>query len=231
MKVVFAVLCIFSVVGVAHAQKETMPDVNPVPVPCDMDVVTYDWDFAVGDQGFMPVVCDGGGVPVWEYGPTNFIPGAPGNVWGTILAGNYPTDAGHGLLSPSFTVAENSYLMEVLHYVHTETYFDGGNVSVGGQVIVPVAGYPEDALSSYDVCVGGEPGFTGNGYSGASEIWVQRCFDLTPFMGQTIQVEFDFGSDYSIEYPGWYLASVKVGGFATTPTETGSWGKVKSLYR
>ena len=49
---------------------------------------------------------------------------------------------------------------------------------------------------------------------------------------ETIQVRFDFGSDGSVQYPGWYLAYVKIG---TTQDpiqiEDSTWGRVKSLYR
>jgi len=105
--------------------------------------------------------------------------------------------------------------MEVRHYVQSETDYDGGNVSVvGGAVIPPVAGYPATISTSTFFtawCVDNEEGFTGSSASGPSENWVDRCFDLSAYNGQTIQVRFDFGSDASVNYPGWYLASVKIG--------------------
>jgi hypothetical protein len=195
--------------------------------------VAHNWDFAVSNQGFTTTTCDAtGGAPVWAWGATN-IPAAPGNVWGTVLMANYPVNTGHGIVSPSFTVGPTSNKLEILHYVRTETNFDGCNVQVGGTVIPPTDGYPatiSTSTSFYAYCVNGEPGFTGSGATGPSENWVTRCFDLVAFNGQTIQVEFDFGSDSSVQYPGWYIAYVKVGTDAVVPVEQTTWGRVKTLY-
>jgi len=181
-----------------------------------MDAV-HDWDFAVSDQGFTTATCDDtGGVAVWAWGACT-VAGAPGNVWGTVLAGNYPQHAGQRLLSPPFAVTAETDTMEVLGYVHTETRFDGGNVKVNGTVLEPTVPYP-DTISANPVyhafCVDNQRGFTGNSGSGPSLNWAVRRFDLSAYTGQTIQVEFHFGSDSSVAYPGWYLGYVRVGGGA-----------------
>ncbi len=49
------------------------------------------------------------------------------------------------------------------------------------------------------------------GFTDYDNPWEEQCFDLSAFDGQTIQVEFDFGSDSSVTYPGWYLAYVRIG--------------------
>lgn len=197
------------------ADKPTREVVPPRPLPCNLSVVAHDWDFAEGDQGFSTVDCDDGGVSPWEYGPTTLVDGAPGNVWGTVLDADYPDDSGQGLVSPSFVVGPDSDLLEVLHYFDTESQYDGCNVSVGiwpnSTVITPIGGYTVSEISSspsfYAWCVDAEPG-----WSGSSGGWVVDCFDLSAFLGEEIQVEFDFGSDVSIHAPGWYLARVTVGG-------------------
>jgi hypothetical protein len=235
MRTLFTVFGILALTGVAFAGNPPLQDVAvQSSVPCNLQAVCYDWDFAVGDQGFTTATCDPtGGIAVWEYGATS-APGAPGNVWGTVLNGNYPSDAGDGLVSPMFEVNDACHLMEILHYVHIESNYDGGNVSVDGVVIPPTDGYPatiSTSTSYYAFCVDLEEGFTGNGFSGPSEDWVARCFDLSGYIGQTIQVEFDFGSDSSVTYPGWYLAYVKVGTDQVVPVETSTWGNIKELYR
>jgi len=204
---------------------------------CDFTSVCYDWDFSVSDHGFDPVVCDAG-AQVWEYGATTFVPGAPGNVWGTVLEGNYLNSAGDGLLSPAFTVETGVCdWLEVRHYIHSErfsptsTLFDGCNVTVNGVVIPPLEGYSGIAFTGA-VCVGGEEVLGGLSSNGPIRTWGRACFDLSQFAGQTIQVSFDFGSDSSVAYPGWYLAYVKVG---TTDmpigTESQTWGTLKSMYK
>jgi bacillopeptidase F len=152
-----------------------------------------------------------------------------------VLAGNYPNNAGEGLVSPAFFVTPDSDYMEILHYVHVESNFDGCNVSVNGTVIPPTNGYTHTISTStsyYAYCVNGEPGWSGTGFSGPAQVWLQQCFDLSAFTGQEIQVEFDFGSDSSVSYPGWYLAYVKVGSLEPPiPNDEGTWGRLKSLYR
>ena len=211
MKVLFMVLSLSMMAAIAVAEK---PEMAPVDVTardaCGLTVVTHNWDFAVEDYGFGTGVCDGqGGNPTWQFG-ASAIPGAPGTVWGTVLGGDYINDTGEALQTPVFTVDGSANMMEILHYVHVETNFDGGNVSVDGQVIDPVAGYPFTISTStgfYAFCVDNEPGFSGNSSTGPSEAWVVRCWDLSAFDGQDIAVEFNFGTDSSVVYPGWYLAT------------------------
>jgi len=230
MKILVLSLAVLMMGGVAFAGTDNEADV-PLGIrdACTMQAVTYNWDFNISNQGFTPVLC-GGGLAVWAWGLESVIPGSPGNVWGTVLNGNYPNNAGHGLLSPAFQVTPSSYLLEVNHYVRTETNWDGCNVTVNGTVITPTNNYPA-TLYTAPLCVSGELGWTGNGSTGASQVWIPQCFDLTAYMNQTIQVEFDFGSDSSVTYPGWYLAYVKVGGAGQTPAEKTTWGRIKSIHR
>ncbi len=55
-------------------------------------------------------------------------------------------------------------------------------------------------------------------------------YKITDFMGQDVALEFTFGSDSSVTYPGWYLASVKVGSIVVGVEES-SMGNVKALFR
>ena len=222
------VLCCL-VAGSALADKPAYENQAISRQSCNLLVTTYDWDFALSDNGFTMTSCDDDGAAVWEYGTTSYVAGAPGTVWGTILEGDYLTDAGQALVSPSFLVDELSTLMEVQHYFAIENLWDGGNVTVNGQVISPLSGYPGSVNIPgdwYAWCVDSELAFTG-----ASGAWVTSCFDLSAFLGQTIQVSFEFGSDDTYTDAGWYLASVKVGTNEITPAEAKSWSGIKSLYR
>jgi hypothetical protein len=195
----------------------------------------------MGDHGFMPTPCDPtGGVPVWQYGAENLVPGAPGNVWGTVLNGSYANNAGEGLLSPPFMVTPECSWMEILHYMFCEGYttssgniYDGGNVTVDEIVIPPLEGYTGLCNVGVQACVSDEMVFAGNVSDGVPiRTWGKACFDLSQFMGMTIQVRFDFGSDSSVTRDGWYLGYVKIGNAdMPIPVESSTWGSMKALYR
>ncbi len=228
MRLVISVLicCLFA--GGAMAEKAVHETQRDVPIPCNLALITYDWDFAVGDQGFTTGNCDAGGSPAWEFGTTGYVSGAPGTVWGTLLEADYPTDTGDALTSPLFLVDETATLMEVHHYYDAEALWDGGNVTVNGVTIAPMAGYPGIISTPgdwYAWCVDLEEGFTG-----LDSGWITSCFDLSAFLGEDIRVSFEFGSDDSFVEAGWYIASVRLGS-DVTPVENGSWSGVKSLYR
>ena len=215
MKRIALVLGILIVVGFVVAQEKTpqAPMAPLTPVPCNLVYVAHDWDFTVSDQGFTTTTCDAtGGGPVWEWGTSN-IAGAPGTVWGTVLTGNYLNDSGQGLLSPAFDVTTITDKMEILSYLQTETNYDGVNVKVNDTLLQPTDLYNatiSTSTSFYAYCVDNQAGWTGSS-SSPSQNWVQQCFDLSAYNGQTIQVRFDFGSDSSVSYPGWYLGYVRIG--------------------
>jgi len=208
---------------------------------CNFSTTCYDWDFTQGDWGFAPAPCDpAGGAAVWQYGAETTVPGSPGNVWATVLNGDYAASAGEGLVSPPFTVTPDCSWMEVKHYVYTEGYitgsgtiYDGCNVTVDDVVIQPFEGYTGLVASSTRACIGAEEVFAGDTTAGVPiRTWGRSCFDLSQFMGIEITVRFDFGSDSSVGRPGWYLEYVKLGQ-AENPIQTDetTWGQLKALYR
>ncbi len=238
MRTLLTVFAVLAMAGGAFAGDPAIPgDQNHTPQPCNFTAVCIDWDFAVDPHGFTVGTCDPtGGLPVWQYGPDGSIPPPPSGAqdyWGTILNGSYPSNSGEGLISPPFTVTPNCFLMEVMHYYDIENNYDGGNVTVvgdPGNPIAPLGGYDATISTSstyYAYCVDLELGFTDDTLSA----WIVDCWDLSAYMGQTIQVSFDFGSDSSVTYPGWYLAYVKIGTNEPISTDPSTWGRVKSLYR
>ena len=228
MKVFLVVLSIAFIASVTRADRpvQIIESVSS-RVDCSLVVVSYDWNFAEGDGSFTTAQCDDGGAPVWEYGLADYWPDP---MWVTVVEGDYPNDVGESLVSPSFIVDESAYLVEVLHGYDIDPGWDGGNLSVNGVVVEPMDGYPDDEISDsvdwYAWCVDGELGFTG--FSGFEPI--TSCFDLSAFMGEEVQLSFDFGSDSSVNYPGWYLGYVRVGGDVVANDGT-TWSAMKGLYR
>lgn len=229
-----AVLVLPAIAG----EKERYPDVTVESRDsCELAAVAYDWDFAVSDHGFTTTTCDPqGGAAVWQWGQETVIPDAPANVWATVLNGSYPNNAGEGLVSPPFTVTPDAHLLEIFHYVHMENNFDGGNVKVGGEVIHPTNGYTHpiinESASFYAYCVDEQPGYSGNGFNGPSQVWLVQCFDLSAFMGQDIRLQIDFGSDSSVVYPGWYIGSIKIGtDEGSVATDAHNWSEIKGIFR
>ncbi len=187
----------------ALAEKPRIEIDNQAPrESCNLATVAWEWDLRISDGGFTTTMCDAQGVPCWDYVLTTG--------WYTgLIDVPYPSDAGHALISPTWTVGSDNYLMEIEHWFDMESGYDGGNVKINGQLVEPDGGYPgiiSVVTSYYAWCVDDEPGFTGN--TGA---WVNDCFDLSPWMGQEISVAFEFGSDDGYGGMGWVLSDITVG--------------------
>lgn len=143
----------------------------------------------------------------WEHGvPLQTSAHSPPHVWGTKLAANYANGADYKLDSWHYNVTGPASFW-FHHWYSIESFWDGGNVKMsvdGGPftIIYPQGGYPEDAT----YC-NGQPAY--NGSSG----WTQARFSLEgsePLnpnlaVGQQVQFRFDFCSDPSVPYPGWFL--------------------------
>jgi hypothetical protein len=228
MKKLMVVIGILALATCAFAAKPVIElEGNPtLRIACDLNSVVYDWNFADGDHGFVPAICEDTAVGTWAYGTDATY----GMVWGTGLDGDYPSDAGEALVSPTFLVDPSTQFVEIVHFYDIETNFDGCNLEVNGQVVEPLEGYdvPEISTSTsyYAWCVDLEPGYTGHDLTG----FITTCFDLNAFMGQDVALEFTFGSDSSVTYPGWYIASVKVGS-SVVGVESSTMGNVKALFR
>lgn len=91
-----------------------------------------------------------------------------------------------------------------------------------------LGGYPDSQLcestSFYAYCVDMQPGLT----DGPTAGFVKDCFDLSAFMGQTVQIAVKFGSDSSVNYPGWFIAGAMAGELVTAAEES-NWSTIKRL--
>ena len=154
--------------------------------------------------------------PGWEWGQSTVAPvGAYSgvNVWGTVLAGNYPNSCNFKLDSPEIDMSGWTYgVLEFQSWWDTEAFYDGGNIKVstdGGStwtIVTPIGGYPEDAATTSNSGIPGEPCFSG--HNGGQ--WALVQVDLTPFVGNMVKIRFHFGSDSSVIYSGWSIDDVRV---------------------
>ena len=71
-----------------------------------------------------------------------------------------------------------------------------------------------------------QPGFSGHDPTN----FFDSCFDLSAFIGEEVQLSFQFGSDGSVTFLGWYIATVYVGSDVVA-TDGTTWTQVKGLYR
>jgi len=166
----------------------------------------YTEDFEASNGGF---TVSGG---VWDWGvPTSGPMGAYSGtkLWATVLGGNYPVSANCQLVTTSITVPIGGELA-FWHWYDIEASYDGGNVKIstdGGTswtVITPIGGYTGTANSANPLYP--EPIFCGHvqGY------WEEETFDLAAYEGMSVMFRFDFGSDGSVQYPGWYVDDVSI---------------------
>nr|MBC8527624.1 carboxypeptidase regulatory-like domain-containing protein [Candidatus Cloacimonadota bacterium] len=170
---------------------------------------SYFSDFEDDDGGLLSN--DPGG---WQWGAPTSGPMAAYsgvNVWATVLSGDYTPSANWTLeTTQELIIASGAYMLEFWHWYDMEASYDGGNVKIstdGGAtwtVIEPIGGYPGMANSSNPLYP--EPIYCGHDQG----FWEKAEFDLSAYSGQVVFFRWHFGSDSSVQYPGWYIDNVRI---------------------
>ncbi len=171
----------------------------------------YAWDFEAGNGGFTTVG------PDWEWGdPTTGPMDAHSgvNVWATKLATTYSASSNSKLdLPPVLVPSSHPYAtLSFWQWYAIEANYDGGNVKIstdGGAtwtLLTPDIGYNGTARTT-NAGIPGELCFTG---TTTGNFWNKVSFDLTAYRGQTVVIRLHFGSDSSVQYPGWYVDDVRI---------------------
>jgi hypothetical protein len=175
----------------------------------------YEQDFEDDDGSFVAAG------DLWEYGMPSSGPGGAHSgsyCWGTDLDANYDNDEDATLDSPEIRIPNGvTATLSFWHYYDTELgygVYDGGNVKIStdngmswqvlGSYLDP---YPQEAASSNNEGIAGEPCF-----SGSSSGWSETSFDLTGFGGETVMFRWHFGSDGSQVDPGWFIDDISITG-------------------
>jgi hypothetical protein len=160
-------------------------------------------NFEASDGGYIP-----SGTVCWGYGtPTALAAHSGTYCWGTGMNGTYPVSMRANITSPTFTVPTGG-MLGFWNWYYTESGFDGGNVKIStdGGVTWAVLGtylnpYNYASLSYHS----GEPVWCGN-----SNGWIFSKFDLSAYAGMDVQIRFDFDSDSSVCYTGWFIDDVQI---------------------
>ena len=148
------------------------------------------------------------GAPDYEFGPEA---GSGANCWCTNLTGVYDNTASLSLTSPVFNISDLSNpMLQINHWYSIESYWDGGNVKMSADsgatwtLLLPEDDYPEDAVYTGNTGIPGEQAFSG---TSNGNFWhtVQFSIDSLSAADTLIQFRFDFGSDASVQYAGWYI--------------------------
>ncbi len=158
----------------------------------------------------------GSGTPsvVWEWGTPTQSTGPSGahsgvKVWGTDLDANYPASCNNKLDTPLFVVPPYAEL-GFWHWYDTEASYDGCNIKIstdGGStwtVLTPAGGYTGTANTANPLYP--EPIWTGH----VQKYWEEETVDLSAYSGQEVKIRFHFGSDTSVQYPGWFIDDVGI---------------------
>ncbi|MBN1149962.1 immune inhibitor A [candidate division WOR-3 bacterium] len=166
------------------------------------------------DSGDMTVT---GTASVWQWGAPTTGPGAAhsgSNVWATVLAGNYPNSAHAQLTTPAIALPADMSTAECYFWMwwDTEANYDGENMNIstdGGTSFVAFSAVTPayNGTGNSSNPLGQVPCWTGH-TTGAS--WQQYVMDLSSYGGQTILLQWDFGSDGSVAYPGFYIDDVTI---------------------
>jgi len=148
------------------------------------------------------------GTPNYDSGP-EVASGA--NCWATNLNGVYDNTAYASLTSPVFNISDLSNpMLQINHWYQIESYWDGGNVKMSADsgatwsILLPEEDYPEDAVYTGNTGIPGEQAYSGT-LNGNFWHTVQFTIDSLSDADTLVQFRFDFGSDGSVQYAGWYI--------------------------
>jgi immune inhibitor A len=69
------------------------------------------------------------------------------------------------------------------------------------------------------------PGYTGKSGGGSEPVWVEEKVDLTPFVGDTVLLRFEYVTDAGYNAPGWAIDDIAIPelGFADDAESDGGW--------
>lgn len=141
----------------------------------------------------------------WEWGELNSGPRQPWSgdkLWATNLDGDYLPESQRYIMTPSLELPLGSRpILTFAHWLESEGN-EYGAVDYG---MVEISN--DDGVSWTNITPTSD-GFFG----GRIRTWIQEEIPLGDYEGSTVQIRFNFYSDYDIEYYGWYIDDLYVMG-------------------
>lgn len=156
----------------------------------------------------------------WEYGASSvgIIPAYSGTrVWATKLSAQYSNQSKSrlrltGISLPNVDSLTLSYWQWYsFQQVSSGLYHDGGNIKIrrttGDSTIVsPTPGY-DGTLSSSNVFLPGQQGYAD---TSLAKVWKEVVVNLNSWRGQTIEINWDFGSSSTNVQAGWFIDDISI---------------------
>jgi hypothetical protein len=165
-------------------------------------IYQYYQDFEATNGGY-----SGGG---WTWGPPSAGPSSAYSgtkCWGT---GTYLPNANWKLYTCRFIASINNPQIGFMHWYQIESGWDGGDVkySTDGTnwILLSPTVEPYNGLANTaNAGIPGESCWTG---TLVGNFWHQAVITITVNSGQNFWIRWDFGSDASVQYAGWYIDDV-----------------------
>ncbi len=155
----------------------------------------------------------------WEYGAPSTGPSSVPigtNCWATNLDGNYSDSSRSRLVLPPMSLAglDGAFLC-FYHWYRFQSatgfsFHDGGNIKIAVDgsadtfLVHPQFGYDGNA-SQYNHFVDWENVYGGNDNG---NFWQFEAIDLSPWVGHSVTVSFDFGSSSRNVEAGWFINNI-----------------------
>ncbi len=188
------------------------PETGDIRGPC-VNAPINSYNLGTSNGGFSTVSFDY--YQNWEWGTPSYGPSLVplgSNCWGTELSGTYNDSSQSRLITPVMTIPDDGSIPYLLiwHWYRIQASdnpvkHDGGNVKIsvnGGEpfTIFPQCGY-NGQTSQYNQHIPWEPVYGDT----LNDFWQKEAFNLSPWIGDSIRVYFDFGSSSRNTDAGWYI--------------------------
>lgn len=130
---------------------------------------------------------------------------------GQVLWGNEGHEIANGMVMTADLTGVSTATLSFDNYIQIEEQWDFGIVQVstdGGQTWESLANdNTRDDLvdEGYPAILDNLPGFTGY-----YDDWTKEVFDLTPYAGQIIMINFMYMTDWGYNDPGWFIDNIEI---------------------
>jgi len=205
---------------------------DPCDAAIDVPIFFEDWESGIGTWTVSQIPTDPG---TWEPRDWEIDTNLPEGVNGQAIFGvdpvngNCSTSLQNGILrleSPIINIPDQqtgAFEMTFMHYVSTETNWDGGNLkySIDGSSfeLLPGSAFTANGYNgnlntgANDNPMAGEPVFTGSDGGSSSGSWGRSYIDLSSIgvtANSTVQFRWELGTDGCNGREGWYVDDISV---------------------